>query len=149
MIIFVQNYKKIVDSSIISILVAVFVGFVITMAEKWINKSGSADSTTSQRPQARPQRPAPQQVRREPQAAQPATRPKQARKQRPKPEHQPQAQAQATPVFDAAAEGQRVTTDAPAQPRRKAAAAHGHLPPMPGGNLRSAIIWSEILRRKF
>ena len=147
MIIFVQNYKKIVDSSIISILVAVFVGFVITMAEKWINKSGSADSTTSQRPQARPQRPAPQQVRREPQAAQPATRPKQARKQRPKP--QPQPQAQATPVFDAAAEGQRVTTDAPAHPRRKAAAAHGHLPPMPGGNLRSAIIWSEILRRKF
>ena len=147
MIIFVQNYKKIVDSSIISILVAVFVGFVITMAEKWINKSGSADSTTSQRPQARPQRPAPQQVRREPQAAQPSARPKQARKQRPKP--QPQPQAQATPVFDAAAEGQRVTTDAPAQPRRKAAAAHGHLPPMPGGNLRSAIIWSEILRRKF
>lgn len=145
MIIFVQNYKKIVDSSIISILVAVFVGFVITMAEKWINKSGSADSTTSQRPQARPQRPATQQVRREPQAAQPSTRPKQARKQRPK----PQPQAQATPVFDAAAEGQRVTTDAPAQPRRKAAAAHGHLPPMPGGNLRSAIIWSEILRRKF
>ncbi|MDE6437740.1 MAG: hypothetical protein K2K69_09570 [Muribaculaceae bacterium] len=115
------------------------------MAEKWINKSGSADSTTSQRPQARPQRPATQQVRREPQAAQPSTRPKQARKQRPK----PQPQAQATPVFDAAAEGQRVTTDAPAQPRRKAAAAHGHLPPMPGGNLRSAIIWSEILRRKF
>ena len=43
MIIFVQNYKKIVDSSIISILVAVFVGFVIRLKVKTTENQSITD----------------------------------------------------------------------------------------------------------
>lgn len=43
-------------------------------------------------------------------------------------------------------EGSRVTDD---KPVREPARVRVSVPPVPGGDLRKAIIWSEILKRKF
>ena len=43
-------------------------------------------------------------------------------------------------------EGVRVTVDRPSAPAPRMRSA---VPPVPGGDLRKAIIWSEILKRKF
>ncbi len=129
------------DSSIISILVAVLIGGVITMAEKWINRPPSG------RAAAQPKQPA-QPLQAQPQAfaqaqAAPARAPKRA-----KPQCKPKAEATPAPRETLFTEGERVTADTPPlsddigqQPSK--------LPPMPGSDLRSAIIWGEILRRKF
>lgn len=45
-------------------------------------------------------------------------------------------------------EGQRVTTDEPL-PATKPRQTSPNIPPPPGGDLKNAIIWGEILRRKF
>lgn len=140
-----QNYKKSVESSSISIIVPIAVAIVIALIEKVSEKKRSAGTA------ARPRRPVASHeesshrseaarhaaLARRRSAATAAEEAMAAMK--PKPESAP-----FVPVLPE--EGARVTADRPAEAPSRV---RPSLPPVPGGDLRKAIIWSEILKRKF
>lgn len=144
MIIFVQNYEKIVDSGIISIIVAVAISGLVSLLDKKKKETDQAEARRSasarraRTPYNNPWTAA-------------AESPSATESNEPRTEVRRNADSiepAAEPVFDAPLEGARVTADPEMATERPRAARPG-VPPLPGGNLRSAIIWSEILKPKF
>lgn len=150
MTIFVQNYKKSVESSSVSVIVPIVLGIIIFLFEK-----ASEKKKTVQKPADRPRRPA--QRHAAPAAVtMPPRHPAQAphepvlrktssfRMPGPAPVPREEIRQPESPVLPE--EGARVTADISVEP---APARRAAIPPVPGGDLRKAIIWSEILKRKF
>lgn len=150
MTIFVQNYKKSVESSSLSIIVPIAVGVIIFLIEKASEKKNA--SASAKRPSAgrRPVMvvtPQDEEDSRRAEAARHAALSRRRNASRAAEEAMAALKADKAPVAPSLPEeGVRVTSDKPVkEPAVRARA----IPPVPGGDLRKAIIWSEILKRKF
>jgi len=148
--IFVQNYKKSVESSSLSIIVPIAVGVIIFLIEKANEKKNA--STTAKRPSpgrrlAKTVNPHVEAESRRAEAARHAALSRRRTAARAAEEALAAMKAESEPASaPLPEEGVRVTADKPArEPERKVTA----IPPVLGGDLRKAIIWSEILKRKF
>ena len=133
---FVQNYKKIVDSDLTGIIIAVIVGACIT----FIENRGKAKKTRKA-PQQKP-------VQRRPRATAPARNrvPSAAAQQHT--HAAPEKKPVAPEPFISGEEGRRSTADKPAAHRPAKVPSRG-LRPLDRDGLRNAVIWGEILRPKF
>ncbi len=145
-----QKYKKSVESSSVSVIVPIVLGIIIFLFEKAGEKKKTVQKSAD-RPRRPAQRPAaPAVVRMD--SRHPAQAPHEPALLKTSSFHMPEA----APALQKEVrqpeprvlpeEGARVTVDLPVEP---VPAHRGAIPPVPGGDLRKAIIWSEILKRKF
>ena len=136
MLIFAQKYKKKVDRDIIvtliGVLVAVFLGWVE-------NRGKAAKAKKAAKPAPRPKPTAAAHTHVKP------ARPEKVAIKKPAPAPAP-APAKAAATFLNTSEGERVTHDPIKKP---APEPKPSLKPLDRDQLRNAVIWGEILQRKF
>lgn len=143
---FCAKLQKNVDSDLVSTLIAIGVGVLVFVAEKLSSKkkNGTEPTKASTRVGAVSRRVA------QPDPAAEARRQARARRRQVVQEPAASVRTAACAMPEAALpeEGVRVTTGGPAA-GEETATTKNNVPTLPGGDLRTAIIWSEILKTKF
>ena len=147
---FCAKLQKNVDSDLLSTLIAIGVGALVFFSEKFSSKKKGA-----KKPKAAVQRPvqdrgvaaAPYAFSNEA-AAKSRSEARQRRRHADMPPAAAPTKSEAQAPVELPEEGRRVTSDEPMRPV-SSDDDERRMPGVPGGDLRSAIIWSEILKTKF